>query len=93
MSAFDIHDYDVGADLLDIPVWNTDIGFCAEQIKEFIAAGNKDLADLAAALVKLQVGNPAKLLTVPHIDHVFGLQFRKEHNRHPFFFPVSLLYV
>jgi len=74
-----IHDDDIGSNLFDVFIRNADIRFSTEQIKKFIAAGDKNLADLAAALVKFQIRNPSEFFTVPHIDHIFTFQFGKKH--------------
>lgn len=89
----DIHDDDIGPDLFNIFIGNADVWFTAEQIKEFVAAGDKDFADLSAALIKFQIGNSSQFFTIPHIDYIFAFQFRKEHIRNLSFSLYILFYV
>ena len=77
--------------MFDIPVGNADVRFTAQKIPEFIASGNKNLADLPAALVKFQVGNSSKLSAIPHVDYVFTFQFGKSISE-PFFQGYDLFY-
>ena len=64
MLAAYIDDNDIRSDLPDVLVGYDNVRFRTEDIDKFISAGNDDLADLSAAMVKFKVGDSAKLLAV-----------------------------
>ena len=51
-----------------------------KKIAELVSARYNHLADLAAALVKLQIANSSKLFAVPQVYDILGLQVRKTHH-------------
>ncbi len=64
MLAAYIDDDDIRSDLPDVLVGYDNVRFRTEDIDKFISAGNDDLADLSAAMIKFKVGNPTELFTV-----------------------------
>jgi len=80
LSVTDIHDNNVWPDLLDILVGNAVIRLGVKKIAELVSARYNHLADLAAALVKLQIVNSSKLFAVPQVYDILGLQVRKTHH-------------
>ena len=59
-----IDDDDIRSDLPDVLVGYDNVRFRTEDIDKFMSAGNDDLADLSAAMIKFKVGNPTELFTV-----------------------------
>lgn len=59
-----INDDDIRSDLPDVLVGDDNVRIGTEDIEKFISAGNDDLADLSAAMVKFKIGNPTELFTV-----------------------------
>lgn len=90
--AADIHNNDVRADLFNIFIGNTYIRFTAEKIRELTAVVYENLADMSAALVKFQIRDSSQFFTVPHINHIFAFEFRKEHILNLSFSHYSLFY-
>lgn len=78
-----IHQYDIRSHLFDIPPEDRIIRFTFKPVKKRTAAGDNDLADLSAALVKLKIRHSAQPLAVLDIDHFLGLKFRIKHLLSP----------
>lgn len=79
----DIHQDDIRSDLLDIPKRDTVVFLAFEKIFPFAPPGYVYLMNTAAALVKFQIADSAKLLAVPQIDDFFTFKLRKKHNDPP----------
>ena len=60
----DVHQDNIRPDLLDIPERNAVIFLAFEEILPFAPSGHIDLVDTAAAFVKLQIPDSAKLFAV-----------------------------
>ena len=82
-STSNVNQNDVRADLADILVRNDDIRLTIQKIQNSVLTRDHDLADTAAALIKLQVADSPQLPTVLDIDHVLALQFGKQHKHTP----------